>query len=239
MCNVIRMSLTPSRVVWPTACRLCSARRYLTISDGLWQAPGLTAAGTTGIIAVERALRQAVGPTKSQNSQSTAMRPSLGRVAVSAFYDDRHGKPSDMYRKPHRLTPSRVVWPTACRLCSAQRYLTISDGLWQAPGLTAAGTTGIIAVERALRQAVGPTKSQNSQSTAMRPSLGRVAVSAFYDDRHGKPSDMYRKPHRLTPSRVVWPTACRLCSACAILSCFDTGRKGAAEGSFYIMLHFY
>ena len=137
------------------------------------------------------------------------------------------------------LTPFRVVWPTACRLCSARRYLTIFDRLWQAPGLTAAGTTGIIAVERALRQAVGPTKSQNSQSTAMRPSLGRVAVSAFYDDRHGKPSDMYRKPHRLTPSRVVWPTACRLCSACAILSCFDTGRKGAAEGSFYIMLHFY
>ena len=137
------------------------------------------------------------------------------------------------------LTPSRVVWPTACRLCSAQRYLTISDGLWQAPGLTAAGTAGIIAVERALRQAVGPTKSQNSQSTAMRPSLGRVAVSAFYDDRHGKPSDMYRKPHRLTPSRVVWPTACRLCSACVILSCFDAGRKGAAEGFFYIMLHFY
>ena len=65
MCNVIRMSLTPSRVVWPTACRLCSARRYLTISDGLWQAPGLTAAGTAGIIAVERALRQAVGPIRN------------------------------------------------------------------------------------------------------------------------------------------------------------------------------
>ena len=68
MCNVIRMSLTPFRVVWPTACRLCSARRYLTISDGLWQAPGLTAAGTAGIIAVERALRQAVGPVKSNKS---------------------------------------------------------------------------------------------------------------------------------------------------------------------------
>ena len=121
MCNVIRMSLTPSRVVWPTACRLCSARQYLTTSDGLWQAPGLTAADRTGIIPVERALRQAVGPTKSQNSQSTAMRPSLGRVAVSAFYDDRHGKPSDMYRKPHRRHP--LPGGVANRLPFVQRLL--------------------------------------------------------------------------------------------------------------------
>ena len=48
-----------------------------------------------GIIDIERALQQAVSPVRSI-FQSEALKPSLGRVAVSAFHNDRHGIPSDM-----------------------------------------------------------------------------------------------------------------------------------------------
>ena len=37
-------------------------------------------------------------------------------MAVFAFLnDDRHSKTADVHRDSHGLTPSREVWPTACR----------------------------------------------------------------------------------------------------------------------------
>lgn len=38
-------------------------------------------------------------------------------MAVLAFFDDnRHREDADMNRDSHGLTPSREVWPTACRV---------------------------------------------------------------------------------------------------------------------------
>ena len=38
-------------------------------------------------------------------------------MAVLAFFDDdRHSKTADVHRDSHGLTPSREVWPTACRV---------------------------------------------------------------------------------------------------------------------------
>ena len=38
-------------------------------------------------------------------------------MAVFAFLnDDRHSKTADVHRDSHGLTPSREVWPTACRV---------------------------------------------------------------------------------------------------------------------------
>ena len=42
-------------------------------------------------------------------------------MAVLAFYSDRYRKSEDMESQCnwHGLTPSREVWPTACRCCAA------------------------------------------------------------------------------------------------------------------------
>ena len=50
------------------------------------------------IINIEKALRQAVSPIKLE-FQSKALKPSLGRVTASAFYDDRNGEKIDRSRK--------------------------------------------------------------------------------------------------------------------------------------------
>ena len=61
-----------------------------------------------GIIGIERAPPVSGQPGNWLDKQKP-MEPSLGRVAVSAFHNNRHRKGSDMYCNPHGLTPSRVV----------------------------------------------------------------------------------------------------------------------------------
>ena len=75
-------------------------------------------AGRMGIIEMRGTLRQAVSPVNL--TYFYEKKPSLGRVAVSAFQlhnSNRDGIPSDMKckRPKHSLTPFRVVWLTACR----------------------------------------------------------------------------------------------------------------------------
>ena len=48
------------------------------------------------VIIKARVLRQAVSARPVNNLKIIRKKPSLGRVAVSALYDNRHGKPSDM-----------------------------------------------------------------------------------------------------------------------------------------------
>ena len=51
-----------------------------------------------------------------------SQKPSLGRVAVSAFYDDRYRKGSDVQRNAHSLHPlSEGVAKTAFRFVTEQR----------------------------------------------------------------------------------------------------------------------
>ena len=66
----------------------------------------MTNYGRDAILNTERALLQAVQPEKQFNAK--ASKPSLGRVAVSAFNPDGYGILTDMYRDrnghmPHLL----------------------------------------------------------------------------------------------------------------------------------------
>ena len=75
-------------------------------------------AGRMGIIRIRG--RCDKRSTLEVNDFSQNKKPSLGRVAVSAFQlhnSNRDGVPSDMKckRPKHSLTPFRVVWLTACR----------------------------------------------------------------------------------------------------------------------------
>jgi len=84
---------------------------------------GLTPPPARGIMNAERAPRQA-GSAPCTGYKLKPMNPSLGRVAGSTFYSDRHCPKENMKRQcnRHDLTPSRVVWlnpPAACFWCPA------------------------------------------------------------------------------------------------------------------------
>ena len=71
-----------------------------------------------------------------------------------------------------------------------------------------------------------------------------MAVLAFYSDRHGQIEHVESQCnwHGLTPSREVWPTACRCCAAPAAdggvisIACFDTLCKVVVvlRGAFFV-----
>ena len=69
---------------------------------------------------IERALRQAVSPGLMERSQK---KPSPARVAVSAFYSNRHSPMQDVKSQCnwHLVTPFRGYVTNRLPLCSAER----------------------------------------------------------------------------------------------------------------------
>ena len=124
-------------------------------------------------------------------------------MAVSAFDPDGYGTLTDMYRDRNGHSPHLLSWedgwakPPA--VCAApfwphkgqdqntipRRSLSISTLL------TNYGRDAILNTERALLQAVQPSNLVKILK-ALKPSLGRVAVSAFNPDGYGILTDMYR-----------------------------------------------
>ena len=112
ICKVIRMRLTPFRVVWPTACRSCSAWRnysnFLLFCQQKNQSappcksqkaeiapPVLDRTDISAIMSIERRCDKRLARQKRSNLRNLK-KPSLCRVAVSAFHNNRHGIPPDM-----------------------------------------------------------------------------------------------------------------------------------------------
>ena len=153
-------------------------------------------------------------------------KPSLVGVAVSAFHDNRNSILPDMKRDPHEVTPFRGSvtdrLSTACWMCIARPLLRgrchFNTDFVKPQGVRPLDKpqTARYNINRAMHQAVGPVKDW-VYSTYEKPSLGRVAVSAFHDNRNSILPDMKRDPHEVTPFRGSvtdrLSTACWMCIA--------------------------
>ena len=116
---------------------------------------------------IKRAMHQAVGPVKDW-VYSTYEKPSLGRVAVSAFHDNRNSILPDMKRDPHEVTPFRGCvtdrLSTACWMCIARPLLRgrchFNTDFVKPQGVRPLDKpqTARYNINRAMHQAVGPTK---------------------------------------------------------------------------------
>ena len=123
----------------------------------------------------------AVSPVNAdRNSQSKNMESQSDRHRNTPFTEDSGENRPSLFWRPWGSKRTLTILPDQSKNVNLRRLCPLDKSK----------VSGIIKVTKDASTSGCPRSVHKIKKNFLKPSLARVAVSAFYDDRNGKPSNM-------------------------------------------------